>query len=149
MSRRERGLTHHALTPATAESVLCAAQTSGCSESPSLVGDLSFCLFAQDEGSTLLSALATALSNCRLPWPAFLPVYDPLRDAWWGIAISGLGTIHYDTDSIHSSKMPFRLQQVQAGLADCTLLFCNALLWTLWVRTVMYTLAACLLRTTA
>ncbi|KAL3137852.1 hypothetical protein ABBQ38_005105 [Trebouxia sp. C0009 RCD-2024] len=59
----------------------------------------------QDEASALLSALATALSNCRLTWPAFLPVHDPLRDACWGIAISGLGTIHYDSDSTHSSSM--------------------------------------------
>lgn len=110
-------LARHALAPGTAESVLWAAQTSGSSASCSQVGDLPFCPVAQDEGSTLLSALATALSNCRLAWPAFLPVYDPLRDAWWGIAISGLGTIHYNSDSIHSSKMPFRLQQVQAGFS--------------------------------
>lgn len=65
----------------------------------------SCCPAAQDEASALLSALATALSNCRLTWPAFLPVHDPLRDACWGIAISGLGTIHYDSDSTHSSSM--------------------------------------------
>lgn len=113
-------LARHALAPETAKAELCAAQTSGSSEAVPPMGDPPFCPCAQDEGSTLLSALATALSNCRLAWPAFLPVYDPLRDAWWGIAISGLGTIHYDSDSIHISKMPFHLQQVQAVLAGCT-----------------------------
>lgn len=68
---------------------------------------------AQEEASALLSALATALNNCRLAWPAFLPVHDPLRDAWWGIAISGLVTVHYNSDSIHSSKMPDHLHKVQ------------------------------------
>lgn len=71
------------------------------------------CPGVQDEGSALLSALATALSNCRLTWPAFLPVHDPLRDACWGIGITGLGTIHYDSDSTHSSNMPDKLLQVQ------------------------------------
>ena len=64
------------------------------------------------EASTLLSALAAALSNCRLAWPAFLPVHDPLRDAHWGIGAAGLATVHYDSDSIHLSKNPTRLQQV-------------------------------------
>ena len=65
------------------------------------------------EASTLLSALAAALSNCHLPWPAFLPVHDPLRDAHWGIAAAGLATVHYDSDSIHLSKNPTHLQQVK------------------------------------
>ncbi|DBA79153.1 TPA: hypothetical protein ACH3X1_008985 [Trebouxia sp. C0004] len=68
------------------------------------------------EASTLLSALAAALSNCRLAWPAFLPVHDPLRDAHWGIGAAGLGTVHYDSDSIHLSKNPTRLQQVEGQL---------------------------------
>lgn len=68
------------------------------------------------EASTLLSALAAALSNCHLPWPAFLPVHDPLRDAHWGIAAAGLATVHYDSDSIHLSKNPTHLQQVRACL---------------------------------
>ena len=67
---------------------------------------------ALQEASTLLSALAAALSNCRLAWPAFLPVHDPLRDAHWGIGAAGLATVHYDSDSIHLSKNPTRLQQV-------------------------------------
>lgn len=74
--------------------------------------DQSFCS-AQEEASALLSALATALNSCRLVWPVFLPVHDPLRDAWWGIAISGLGTVHYNSDSIHSSKMPDHLHKVE------------------------------------
>ncbi|KAL0053211.1 hypothetical protein WJX82_002504 [Trebouxia sp. C0006] len=68
------------------------------------------------EASTLLSALAAALSNCRLAWPAFLPVHDPLRDAHWGIGAAGLATIHYDSDSIHLSKNPTCLQQVEGQL---------------------------------
>ena len=63
------------------------------------------------EASTLLSALATALSNCRLPWPAFLPVHDLLRDAYWGVAVTP--TAYFDTDSIHVSRNPTQLQQVQ------------------------------------
>lgn len=95
------------------------------------MGDLCFCLSAQEEASALLSALATALSNCRLVWPAFLPVHDPLRDAWWGIAISGHGTIHYDSDSIHSSNLPPRLLEVQPlsrvpSPPFCSTLFCSA-----------------------
>lgn len=75
------------------------------------------------EASTLLSALAAALSNCHLPWPAFLPVHDPLRDAHWGIAAAGLATVHYDSDSIHLSKNPTHLQQVRpvhTSQLDCT-----------------------------
>lgn len=64
------------------------------------------------EASTLLSALATALSNCRLSWPAFLPVHDPLRDAYWGVAVNPTATAYFDTDSIHVSKNPTQLQQV-------------------------------------
>ena len=68
------------------------------------------------EASTLLSALAAALSNCHLAWPAFLPVHDPLRDAYWGIGAAGLATAHYDSDSIHLSKNPSHLQQVCPAL---------------------------------
>lgn len=84
------------------------------------------------EASTLLSALATALSNCRLTWPAFLPVHDPLRDAHWGIGTLGGSTVHYDTDSIHLSQNPADLQQVLpllhralclASHAECDLRF--------------------------
>lgn len=66
------------------------------------------------EASTLLSGLATALSNCRVTWPAFVPVHDPLRDAYWGIAATANTTAHYDTDSIHISKNPTYLQKVSA-----------------------------------
>ena len=94
----------------------CTAECGVCSKLASMLAPLQmpkpFCPAAQDEASALLSALATALSNCRLTWPAFLPVHDPLRDACWGIAISGHGTIHYDSDSTHSSMWSQKIQQV-------------------------------------
>ena len=64
------------------------------------------------EASTLLSALATALSNCKLTWPALVPVHDPLRDAYWGVAAAANATTHFDTDSIHISRNPTHLQKV-------------------------------------
>ena len=65
------------------------------------------------EASTLLSAMATALSNCHLTWPAFLPVHDPLRNAQCGMGAAGLACVHYDSDSIHLSRNPAHLQQVE------------------------------------
>ena len=75
------------------------------------------------EGSTLQSALCTALSSTGCPWPAVLPVHDPLRDACWGAAVTASGTTaFFDSDSVHTSIMPERLLQVRcaAFLTVCT-----------------------------
>ena len=78
------------------------------------------------EASTLLSALATALSNCHLSWPAFVPVHDPLRDAYWGVAATGNATTHFDTDSIHISRNPAHLQKVSHTLHRQSVLIATA-----------------------
>ena len=53
-------------------------------------------------------------------------MHDPLRDAWWGIAISGHGTVHNDSDSIHSSNLPPGLQKVQPLSWVCSAVPCPA-----------------------
>ena len=68
------------------------------------------------EGSTLQSALCTALSSTGCPWPAVLPVHDPLRDACWGAAVTASGTTaFFDSDSVHTSIMPEKLLQVRCA----------------------------------
>ena len=65
------------------------------------------------EGSTLQSALCAALSSTGCPWPAVLPMHDPLRDACWGVAVTRSGsTAFLDSDSIHISNLPEKLQHV-------------------------------------
>lgn len=79
--------------------------------------------WVMQEASTLLSGLATALSTCHITWPAFVPVHDPLRDAYWGIAAAANSTAHFDTDSIHISKNPAHLQKV-SPVCVLSLLLC-------------------------
>ena len=50
--------------------------------------------------------------NVRVPWPAFVPVHDALRDAYDGVAVTDEGTVRFSTDSIHSSYLPMRLTKV-------------------------------------
>ncbi len=65
------------------------------------------------EGSTLQSALCTALSSAGCPWPAVIPVHDPLRDACWGAAVTCTGvTAFLDSDSVHLSNLPDKLLRV-------------------------------------
>ena len=72
------------------------------------------------EAKLLVSALACALASCRSEWPVFLPVHDALRDAYWGIATSGIATLHFETDSVHISSLPRHL--LEARLCHCSLL---------------------------
>ena len=70
------------------------------------------------EGSTLQSALCAALSNTGCPWPAVIPVHDPLRDACWGAAVTCSGTTaFFDSDSIHISNLSEKLTHVR-GLSE-------------------------------
>ncbi len=65
------------------------------------------------EGSTLQSALCAALSSIWCPWPAIIPMHDPLRDACWGVAVTCSGTSAFlDSDSIHISDLPEKLLHV-------------------------------------
>ena len=65
------------------------------------------------EGSTLQSALCAALSSIGCPWPAIIPMHDPLRDACWGVAVTCSGTSAFlDSDSIHISNLPEKLLHV-------------------------------------
>ena len=65
------------------------------------------------EAGTLQSALCAALSSTSCPWPAVIPVHDPLRDACWGVAVTRSGTTAFlDSDSIHISNLPEKLLQV-------------------------------------
>lgn len=74
------------------------------------------------EGSTLQSALCAALSNTGCPWPAVIPVHDPLRDACWGAAVTCSGTTaFFDSDSIHISNLPEKLTHVR-GLSEMLIL---------------------------
>ena len=68
---------------------------------------------SMQEGSTLQSALCAALSSLGCPWPAVIPVHDPLRDACWGVAVTCSGTTAFlDSDSIHISNLPEKLLHV-------------------------------------
>lgn len=65
------------------------------------------------EGSTLQSALCAALSSTGCPWPAVIPVHDPLRDACWGVAVTcTAATAFLDSDSVHLSNLPDKLLRV-------------------------------------
>lgn len=65
------------------------------------------------EGSTLRSALAVALAATGSPWPAFVPMHDPLRDAYWGVAATCQGSFAFlETDSVHISQLPPQLLRV-------------------------------------
>lgn len=82
---------------------------------------------ALQEEHTLLSAAAVALSHAGCPWPLLLPVHDAVRDGYRGVAVvqaaAGAGgaaavagqTLKFDTDSLHSSRLPeglLRLDQL-------------------------------------
>lgn len=70
----------------------------------------------QQEGSTLRSALAVALASTGCPWPAFVPMHDPLRDAYWGVAATRQGSFAFlETDSVHISQPPPQLLRVGYG----------------------------------
>lgn len=61
-----------------------------------------------------------ALSNCQAPWPAFVPVHDALRDAYWGVAAVGRSSVFFNTDSIHtSSALPQGLLEVHRMCLPC------------------------------
>uniref|UniRef100_A0A1D1YA05 Rab3 GTPase-activating protein catalytic subunit n=1 Tax=Anthurium amnicola TaxID=1678845 RepID=A0A1D1YA05_9ARAE len=65
------------------------------------------------EASKLLSSVAVALSNCGSIWPAFVPVHDPSRKAYFGI--QNMGTIftrRFDADRI-GSQVPIRLMHLE------------------------------------
>ncbi|XP_020273747.1 rab3 GTPase-activating protein catalytic subunit isoform X2 [Asparagus officinalis] len=65
------------------------------------------------ESSKLLSAVATALSNCGSNWPAFVPVHDPSRKAYIGIQNMGTTfTRRFDSDRI-GSQVPVRLMHME------------------------------------
>ena len=69
------------------------------------------------EGATLLSALAAALSATRCPWPGCIPMHDPLRDAHWGVAPTASGaTAFLDSDSVHISSPPAKLLRARLPL---------------------------------
>jgi len=70
-------------------------------------------LFVLQEGSTLRSALSVTLSATGCPWPAFVPMHDPLRDAYWGVAATcPSGFAFLETDSVHISQLPPHLLKV-------------------------------------
>jgi hypothetical protein len=46
-------------------------------------------LLDDQEAAGLLGAGALALHNCRVAWPLLVPVHDPLRDAYRGVARVG------------------------------------------------------------
>lgn len=55
---------------------------------------------------TLLSAAAVALSHARITWPLLVPVHDAVRDGYRGVAVAAGGTtLHFDTDSTHTSRL--------------------------------------------
>ncbi|CAA6654711.1 unnamed protein product [Spirodela intermedia] len=65
------------------------------------------------EASKLLSSVAIALSNCGSIWPAFVPVHDPTREAFFGI--QNMGTIftrRFDADRIRS-QVPIKLMHLE------------------------------------
>ena len=71
---------------------------------------------SQSEGQTLISALGVALSNCRVAWPAFVPVHDALRDAVAGIAAVGRRSVILHADgmpALRTPKQPPELLQVR------------------------------------
>ena len=83
------------------------------------------------EASTLQSALCAALSSIGCPWPAVVPVHDPLRDACWGVAVTCSGTTAFlDSDSVHISNLPEKLLHV-SGAAPFVACTHDAELWTL------------------
>lgn len=61
------------------------------------------------EVHTLLSAAAVALSHARTTWPLLIPVHDAVRDGYRGVAVAaasaGGATLHFDTDSLHTSRL--------------------------------------------
>ncbi|KAK9915450.1 hypothetical protein WJX75_009358 [Coccomyxa subellipsoidea] len=72
----------------------------------------------EQEGSTLRSALAVALASTGCPWPAFVPMHDPLRDAYWGVAATCQGSFAFlETDSVHISQPPPQLLRVDGLLS--------------------------------
>jgi len=66
------------------------------------------------EASTLVAALGAAAGACGAPWPALVPVHDPLRDAYWGVAAAGPATVLLESESVHVSQLSGRLQRVRA-----------------------------------
>lgn len=75
------------------------------------------------EEHTLLSATAVALSHAGCPWPLLLPVHDAVRDGYRGVAVvqpataaqgwAAAGqTVKFETDSLHSSRLPKGLLQL-------------------------------------
>ena len=70
----------------------------------------------QGEGQALVSALAIALSNSRVGWPAFVPVHDALRDAVAGVAAVGRRSVLLHADgmpAIRAAKQPPALLQAR------------------------------------
>lgn len=54
-----------------------------------------------------------ALAATGSPWPAFVPMHDPLRDAYWGVAATCQGSFAFlETDSVHISQIPPQLLRV-------------------------------------
>lgn len=69
---------------------------------------------------TLLSAAAVALSHAHITWPLLLPVHDAVRDSYRGVAVApldlGASTFHFDTDSLHSSRLQPQLLRLDQQL---------------------------------
>ena len=63
-----------------------------------------------------MAALGAAAGACGAPWPALVPVHDPLRDAYWGVGAAGGASVHLDSDSVHVSQPPDRLMQAHSVL---------------------------------
>lgn len=61
-----------------------------------------------------MAALGAAAGACGAPWPALVPVHDPLRDSYWGVGAAGGASVHLDSDSVHISQLPARLMQARS-----------------------------------
>lgn len=93
----------------------------GCSQ-PAPPAAVSAARPAPQEAHTLLSAAAVALSHARCAWPLLVPVHDAVREGYRGVAVLPSGpasgaTIQFDTDSLHSSRLPEGLLRLDQHLA--------------------------------
>jgi len=67
------------------------------------------------EASTLMSALAVALSSSRTPWPAFIPLHSIYRQRYIGIR-TGKVPQFFESESTQSATVPTSLQRVEGHL---------------------------------
>lgn len=64
------------------------------------------------EATFLLSSLAIALSNCGSDLPAFVPVHDPTRKAYYGIRGTKTFSMRYETDRL-GSRIPVEYMHLE------------------------------------